>query len=234
MSVEYQYKSIKNWVHDDRPREKLVKFGPENLSNSELLAILIGSGTKGFSAVDAGRQLLELGGSISKVAKFNIEQIQQVKGLGPAKSITLRAAFELAKRIKAEPFKESITITSPEKIANLYIPRFYGEDQEMFYIILLSTSKKIIKERMISKGTLDSTIVHPRDVFKYAIENSASCIMLMHNHPSGNCSPSRADIEITKQLIDAGNMLEIPVLDHIIIAGDTFTSLRNEGIVSFG
>lgn len=227
------YKSIKNWISDDRPREKLEKLGPENLTDSELLAILIGSGAKGFSAVDAGRELLTLGESISKVANFNIEQIQKIKGLGPAKAITLKAAFELAKRIKFETTGNTIQITSPDILANIYIPRFYGENQEMFFVILLNSSNIIIKEKMIAKGTLNNMIIHPRDIFKFAIDFSAASIILLHNHPSGNTTASQNDIKTTENLIKIGKIMDILIVDHLIIAGDSFQSMRSTGIVDF-
>lgn len=226
MAEEKNSKSIKEWSEDDRPREKLAKYGSENLSNSELLAILIGSGSKGFSALDAAKELLDLAGSINKLPELTISKIKKIKGLGDARAITLLAAIELSRRIKSEVIYKK-PITSAEMLAKKYIPRFYGVKQETVLAILLDTKKRIIKDVNVSMGTLDSSIAHPRDIFRQAIENNAAAIVLMHNHPSGNPEPSHNDIAVTKKLIESGKLVGIPIIDHIIIGGDTFFSLLN-------
>jgi len=225
------YRAIKDWSSDDQPREKLAKYGSNSLSNSELLAILIGFGSKGFSAVDTAKDLLTRAGTLPELIGFSIEQIKRTKGLGDAKAIGLVAAFELAKRIKANNFSEMPLLNSPDALASMYMPRFYGVKQEQFLVILLNTAKRLIRDKMITQGLIDGTLIHSREIFKFAIENSASSIILMHNHPSGNKTPSNEDIRITKQLVEGGNLLDIPVLDHLIIAGDEFTSLRLEGLM---
>ncbi len=232
MAEEKISKSIKDWSEDDRPREKLAKYGSENLSNSELLAILIGSGSKGFSALDAAKELIDMAGSIHKLTGLTINNIKKIKGLGDARAITLLAAIELSRRIKSEIIIEK-PITSPEMVAAKYIPRFYGVKQEKVLAILLDTQKRIIKEVYVSIGTLDSSIAHPRDIFREAIENNASSIIMMHNHPSGIAEPSQNDIAITKIMIDAGKIMGIPLIDHIIIGGDSFFSLRKVESLKF-
>ena len=225
-----KYQTIKEWSEDDRPREKLTKYGSSSLSNSELLAILIGSGSKGFSALDAAKELIKIAGNISDLSGLSIDKIKTIRGLGDARAVTLKAAFELAKRIKSEPLKFDKKIVSPEVVAKYYIPRFYGINHEEFLIILLNSTKKIIKDIVISKGILTQTIIHPREVFRAAIESAANSIILIHNHPSGNSEPSTNDIFITKELIKAGKILGIEIDDHIIIAGDEYVSLRGRGI----
>lgn len=233
MADKVKHISIKDWSKDDRPREKLAQYGAENLSNSELLAILIGSGSKGFSALDAAKELIKTAGSVHKLPSLTINKIKQIKGLGDARAISLLAAIELTKRIKAEPNLEK-PISSAEMLARKYIPKFYGIKQEKFLAILLDTKKRIIKDLYISIGTLDTSIVHPRDVFREAIENNSSAIILMHNHPSGSVLPSRSDINSTKNLIDASHIIGIPIIDHIIIGGDDFFSMREAHLLQFG
>lgn len=232
MADELKYKSIKNWSEDDRPREKLAKYGAENLSNSELLAILIGSGSKGFSALDAAKELISTAGSVYQLTSLNISKITKIKGLGNARAITLLSAIELSKRIKTEPNNQK-SITSADMIAKLYIPKFYGSKQEKFLAILLDTRKRIIKDVYISIGTLDASIVHPRDVFREAIENNTSTIILMHNHPSGSVTPSKNDLVATEMLIKSGKIIGIPIIDHIIIGGDDYLSMLEQNLITF-
>jgi len=209
---ESKYKSIRYWKEDERPRERLILHGAASLSDSELLAILISSGTKGFSAVDAARELLDKYSSITKAVK-------------------LAAAFEMSKRIKAEPFSSKKIFRTPEDVANYYIPRFQGERVETFLTLLLNSTNQVFREVEVTKGSLNSSIVHPREVFRVAITESAAAIILIHNHPSGNSEPSKEDLLITKQLAEAGKIIDIKVLDHIIIAGDSFTSFAQKGLI---
>ncbi|MFA6569881.1 MAG: DNA repair protein RadC [Bacteroidota bacterium] len=228
---EKVFSPIRNWRQDERPRERLATHGSESLSDAELLAILISSGTKGFSALDAGRDLLEKYSSLSNLASCDLSELKKTKGLGPAKAVKLVAAFEIAKRVKAEPFSSKKNIRTPADIANYYIPKFHGEKKEKFYTLLLSSANKIIREVQVSEGTLNGSTVHAREVFKIAISESAASIILMHNHPSGSPEPSPEDIGITKQLVEAGNIVGIKVLDHLIIAGDSYTSFVQRGLL---
>ena len=222
---------ISEWHESDRPREKLLKHGPKYLSDTELLTIIIGTGSKGFSAFDCSSELLNKFDDLSKMVSADVSEFKSVRGLGKAKSITLSAVFEISKRIKSKPYELEEKLLSPEMIAGRFIPRFLGQKNEEFLVLLLNTSNQITRELTISKGSLNQTIVHPREVFKNAISESANSIVLLHNHPSGNPNPSKEDIKITRQLIDAGKIIDIKVLDHIIIAGEKFTSMRAEGIL---
>jgi DNA repair protein RadC len=224
-------KSIKELNEDDRPRERLKKYGAAYLSDSELLAILIRNGTKGYSAIDIARDLISEFKNLANLFSCDYSVFKKFNGLGDTKAITLAAAFELVKRIKAQPFEKNNKIQKPEDIANYYIPRLKGINNEIFRVLLLNSSNKIFREIIISQGTLNASIVHPREVFKIAISESAASIILLHNHPSGNPEPSKEDIIITRQIIDSGEIIGIKVLDHIIIAGDCFTSFAQSGLM---
>ncbi|TAL68723.1 MAG: JAB domain-containing protein [Bacteroidetes bacterium] len=228
---EITYKSIRNWKEDERPRERLIRHGGASLSDSELLAILISSGTKGFSALDASRKLLNKYSSITNLVSCDLSELKKTKGVGSAKAVKLAAAFEIARRIKAEPFSQKKIFRTPEEVAYYYIPKFHGERVETFFILLLNSANQIFREEVVAKGTLNSSIVHPREVFRFAITESAAGIILIHNHPSGNSEPSKEDLLITKQLVEAGKIIDIKVLDHIIIAGESFTSFAQKGLI---
>lgn len=226
---EKTYTAIRDWIADERPRERLARLGAASLSDSELLAILIKSGSRGYSAVDAARDLLNKKDGLDNLATCDYSEFKSVKGLGEAKAITLAAAFELGRRIKAVTFENESTIRSPEDLAAVYIPRLRGERIEKFITVLLNSSNQIFREHIVSTGSLNASIVHPREVFRLAVTDSAASVIFIHNHPSGNKNPSEEDISITKQLKSAGEILNIKVLDHLIIAGDSFTSLASLG-----
>lgn len=230
-AINTGYKTIREWSEDEQPRERLMKHGAAALTNAELIAILLRSGAQNFSALDAAKELIGRFPSLTDLASCDYSQYKTVKGLGEAKSVTLAAAFELGKRIETEPFSEKKIIKAPEDIAGRYIPRFRGVKQESFTVVLLNSSNHIIRDIVISKGSLNASIVHPREVFKTAILESAASIILLHNHPSGNPTPSKEDLNITEQLKKAGEIIDIEVVDHIIIAGETFTSLTREGLM---
>jgi DNA repair protein RadC len=207
-----------------------LRYGASVLSNAELLAILIGSGTQGFSALDVARELLDRFGSLTDLAARDVSELRAVRGMGMVRSIVLAAAFEVARRLQAEPFAARRVIRSPEDVARLYIPRLRGARTESFRVLLLNAANQIVREVLVSEGTLTASLVHPREVFRLAITESAAAIIVLHNHPSGNSEPSAEDVAVTRQLVQAGKLLDIPVLDHIIIAGDSYTSLRERGI----
>jgi DNA repair protein RadC len=226
------YFKIKDLPEDDRPREKAIKHGIDTLSDSELLAILINTGTSKQSAIDIAKKLLKDFTTLQRIASLTVADLKKaIKGIGEAKAVKIIAAFELARRLKIQNAEPSKTICSPDDVAQIYIPRLQDERQELFLVVCLSSSNKIIRDRMITKGLLNSSLTHPREVFREAIlENSAS-VILLHNHPSGNLEPSREDISITKQLVEAGKIIGIPVHDHIIIAGNSFTSMVERGLM---
>ncbi len=218
---------------DERPREKLLNFGAEVLTNSELIAMLINNGTKNKSAIDLAKELLgKHENKLFELTRCEVDSFKSLDGIGDAKAATLAAAFELGKRIKIENLNIKDKITSPDKIGQYFIQKLASETVEKFFAIYLSTANKIIKEKQITSGTLNASLVHPREVFKTAVSVSANSIILVHNHPSGNTRPSNADIEVTNQLVKAGKMMDIHILDHLIIAGNTYFSFKSEGLIS--
>ncbi len=228
---ENSYKSIKELSEDDRPRERLKKHGAKTLSDSDLLAILIRTGSKGYSAIDVAKDLVLDYSGLTALASCDFNEFKNFKGLGEAKAITLAAALELGKRLQSEPFEPFKRIQKPKDIANYYIPQLSGERTEAFRILLLNSSNNIFRERTISQGILNASLVHPREVFKPAISESAASIILLHNHPSGNPEPSKEDIQITRQIVEAGNIIGIKVIDHIIIAGNQYRSFAEMGLL---
>ncbi|MBI2430000.1 MAG: DNA repair protein RadC [Ignavibacteriales bacterium] len=228
-----RYASIKEWPEDERPREKLVKHGASSLSDSELLAILINTGSGKQSAVDLARKLLQEYKSLRTLSGLSVGDLKQrkFKGIGKVKAIVLAAAFEIARRLASTSKEERTPIRTPEDVAKRYIAELRDLKQEVFMVVCLSSSNRIIQERTITKGLLNSSLTHPREVFREAILENAASVILLHNHPSGNLEPSREDIQITKQLVEAGKIIGISVQDHIIIGGDNFTSMMERGLM---
>jgi DNA repair protein RadC len=227
---------IKDLPAQERPRERLAENGAETLKTSELLAILIRTGSKGVSAVDLGERLLQQFGTLDRLARAPLADLQKVKGIGRDKAIALKGAFTLAQRMAREIRTESPVLDKPELVAELLREEMRSLLVETFHVLLLNTRRRLISVEKISNGTLDTILIHPREVFKAAIAANASAIVLAHNHPSGDPSPSEADIRATRDLIRAGQVLKIDVLDHVIIGtrSDTrpkdFVSLRDLGI----
>ncbi|MBM2815077.1 MAG: radC [Ignavibacteria bacterium] len=226
------YKSIRNWRPDERPRERLFEHGAHTLSDAELLAILIGQGLRNFSAIDISKLLLEKFGNLSELASKDISEFQHIKGIGFAKAVALAAAFELGKRIRVDSFSEIQMIQTPQDVANIFIPRLRYDKKEKFRTLLLNTKNQIVREVVVSEGTLNETLVHPREVFRLAITEPAASIILLHNHPSGSTQPSKEDIALTKILVKASEIIGIKILDHIIIAGENFYSFTREGLIA--
>lgn len=225
------FKSIKELREDERPRERLVSNGAGSLSDSELIAILLGTGTNKKSAIDIGREILENYGDLNNLISCDLSQFKRIKGIGTAKAVTLAATFEVARRIKAKPYNQKYVITSPNDLANYFIPKFRGLMKEEFYVIILNSSNQIIRETLISSGLLNASLVHPREVFRLAITENAASIILIHNHPTGNINPSKEDISITNQLVESGKLIDIKVLDHLIIAGEDYYSFAKNGLI---
>lgn len=224
--------TITEWPEDERPREKLMKVGADHLSDAELLAIILGGGTRYVTAVDLAKTMLMKSQGLSNLASSTIGDLKAFNGIGNAKSVTLMATFELARRLEAErKSRKKVSVRSPRDIAAMYIPLMQNLKQEEFRIIILNNSNYVERDVLISKGHLTASLVHPREVFKTAVAESAAGIILLHNHPSGNPSPSPDDINITKKLVDAGKVMGIPVHDHIIVAGDEYTSFVNKGLL---
>jgi len=228
---EDTYLSIKEWREDEKPREKLIKHGGKSLSDSELIAILIGSGTKRYSALDCAKELLKNHNNLSELSTQDISSFTKIKGIGVAKAVSLLSAFEIVKRVKVQPFNKNDTIDGPEMIAKRYLTKYHGIKKEVFWVLILDTKNQIIREVIISEGILDSTVVHPREVFRIAILESAASIVLMHNHPSGSVEPSIQDKNLTTRLSKAGELIGIKILDHIIVGGDDYYSFVEQGIL---
>lgn len=215
----------------DLPRERLLRLGPRALATSELLALLINTGTVGLSAADIARDLLVRFPSLADLSGRDASELRALKGMGSAKAATLCAAFELAHRIQAEPFGDRVVITSPRVLANLLIPRLRNLRTETFHVVMLNSANQIIRDVAVSEGSLNSVVIHPREVFRLAIAENAAAVILAHNHPSGNTEPSKEDITVTRQLVEAGRIVDIRVLDHLVIGGDDFTSLAERHLL---
>lgn len=208
---------IRDLPDGERPRERLVLHGPDALKNSELIAILLRTGLKGVSALQVAEQLLQKFSSLDNLSRATLPELQQVKGVGRDKAIALKSAFTLARRMAQELRRESPPLDTPERIAELLREENRAYDVEHFQVVLLNTRRRLISIEKISQGTLDTILVHPREVFKSAIAANAAALVLAHNHPSGDPTPSEADIKVTRDLIRAGQLLKIEVLDHVII-----------------
>lgn len=222
---------IKSWAEQDRPREKLLLKGKSYLTNAELLAILIGSGNKEDSAVALCQKIMHLANNnLNQLGKLNTTELQQLKGIGQAKAITIVAALELGKRRQAEPVKERKQITCSKDAYHLLLPNLIDLPYEELWAIFLNQNNKVINYEKISQGGISATVFDARIIFKRAIEHLASGIIISHNHPSGNLQPSAADIELTKNLKESGKLLGINLLDHLIITENNYLSLADEGL----
>lgn len=226
---------LKDQPASQRPRERLAALGADALSHAELIAILLRTGLKGVNAVEVGKQLLQKFGTLQSLAQTSVTDLQKVKGIGRDKAVTLVAAFALARKMAADLKSESPVLEAPEVIVNLLREDNRLLQVETFQVVLLNTRHRLIRVETISQGTLDTILVHPREVFKAAIAANAAALVLTHNHPSGDPTPSEADIKVTRDLIRAGQLLKIEVLDHIIIGRATaerrkdYVSLRELG-----
>jgi DNA repair protein RadC len=226
---------IKDQPVSQRPRERLVEHGADALSHAELIAILLRTGLKGANAVEIGEQLMHKYRTLQALAQASVADLQEVKGIGRDKAVTLVAAFALARKMAAELRMESPVLETPEAIVNLLREDNRLRQVETFQIILLNTRHRLIHVERVSQGTLDTILVHPREVFRAAIAANAAAVVLAHNHPSGDPTPSEADIKVTRDLIRAGQLLKIDVLDHIIVGRATperpkdYASLRELG-----
>lgn len=222
-------------IHDlpvsERPRERLQKLGAAALSAQELLALILGRGIAGESVMVTAQRLLSQFGSLKGTASASIEELSQVRGIGTAKAAQIKAAFELANRLEGYPESgKQPPVRTPEEVASLVRGRLRGKKKEYFLALLLDTRGQLIKTSEISVGSLDSSIVHPREVFKAAMTASAASVIFVHNHPSGDPAPSEDDIKLTERLVQAGEIVGIDVLDHIIIGGENYFSLKRQGL----
>lgn len=231
-ALESSRLKITHWAEEDRPREKLLLKGKMALSDAELIAILIGSGTVALSAVDLAKQILQhVEYNLNDLAKLTIKDLQKFKGIGEAKAIAIISALELGRRRKeSEPTKKP-RITSSQNAYNVIAPHLLDLGHEEFWIIMLNKANVVIKKAQVSSGGVSGTIADPKIIFKKAVESLASSVILVHNHPSGNLKPSQADIMLTRKLKEAGKLLDIPVLDHLIFTDHNYYSFADEGMM---
>ncbi len=221
--------TIKELPEDERPREKLLHYGSNFLSNGELLAILIGSGTRNRSALTVANRVLSMEGrGLSYLADCTPEELCKIEGIGEAKSCKLIAAIELGRRISQSAGEKRYTAGSPEEVAGLYMEEMRHLKKEYFKVLYLNTKNQILASENVSIGNLNSSIVHPREVFRNAIKKGAAAIIVIHNHPSGNPLPSQNDLDVTKRLQEAGKLLGIPLLDHLVIGDGVYVSLKEK------
>lgn len=223
---------IKEWPTLERPRERLVEVGASALSVRELIAILIGSGTLGRSAVSvAGDLLAEADGSLRRLAASSPGELMRVRGIGRAVAARLAAALELGRRLAREEPEERVRVRGPADVFHRCAPALRDLKQEEFRVLLLNTQHAIMREVVVTRGILDASVVHPREVFKTAVIESAAAIILVHNHPSGDPLPSLEDRDVTRQLVEAGRVLGIPVLDHVVVGDGRYVSFVESGLM---
>jgi DNA repair protein RadC len=224
--------NIKSWSPDDRPREKLILKGKSALSDAELIAILLGSGTNSLSAVDLAKKVLQPAeNNLHQLARLTVKDFVKIKGIGEAKALTIVAALELGRRRKDLDGIEKNKITGSKDAYDVLKADLLDIAHEEFWIILLNRANRVIKKSQISQGGVSGTVADPKLIFKFALEELASGIILAHNHPSGNLTASQADLDLTKRLRDAGKLLDIQVLDHLIVAGQKYFSFADEGLI---
>jgi DNA repair protein RadC len=229
---EKQYISIKNWAESDRPREKLLLHGSKTLSDAELIAILIRSGSKDESAVDVAKKILNLANNnLIELSKLSINDLKKFKGIGKTKAISIIAALELGKRRRESEVIERKKIITSKDVFEYFQSSLTDKQYEEFWILLLDRGNKIIKKISVSEGGISGTVVDQKKIFKLAVEHHASSIILCHNHPSGNIQPSKADSDLTAKLKQAGVLMDISIVDHLIIGDEKYFSFADEGMM---
>jgi DNA repair protein RadC len=222
-------------VHDlplgERPRERLLKLGSEALSAQEILALILGRGIKGESVMVTSQKLLSRFGNLKAITNASVEELTQTRGIGPAKAAQIKATLELSKRLEADvDDKPKPILKSPEDVAAVVRSQLKGKKKEHFLVLCLDTRNRLINCKPVSIGSLDTSVVHPREVFKEAVSSSAASVIFVHNHPSGDPEPSKEDVELTKRLVKAGEIVGIDVLDHIIICDKNYLSLKAKNL----
>jgi len=225
------YRRIKDLPQDLQPRERLHQMGPEVLSNREILAILLRIGSEGENVLQLAERILTEAGGLTGLVRMSLHELQQIRGVGPAKAAQVKAALEIGKRsVSADPVTRPV-VNSPSDVADLVMDEMRTLDREHFRIMFLSTRNNVLGISPVSVGSLNSSIVHPRECFKEAIRRNAYSIILLHNHPSGDPAPSREDLDITRKLSEGGRILGIEVLDHVIIGDKKYVSLKEQGVI---
>ncbi len=229
--MDYSKISIKELPSEERPREKLKLLGSESLSNAELLGVLLRIGNERESAVHLAERLLSRAGGLSSLPQVTLEELQSFKGVGLAKAVQIKAALELGKRIQTSWGEERVAVTSPAQAAELFMEELRHKKKEYFMLLLLDTKNRVISREQVSIGSLNASIVHPREIFNLPVKKSASSVILVHNHPSGDPTPSREDREISSRLVEAGNLLGIEVKDHLVIGDGVYLSFKEKGLL---
>lgn len=229
---DFYNRTVKEMLPDEQPREKLQNYGASSLSDAELIAILLRTGTQKMNVIETSRALLSHFGGLHSLIKSDWKELSVIPGIAKVKAITLEAAFELARRIQVAGLGEEVQLTSPESVSAFFGPKIRHLNNEVFYVAFLNNKKVLTGFHQVSSGGSNATIVEPSEVIRQAILNKANSIILVHNHPSGVCKASSADINLTKRIAESGKLLGIPVDDHIIIAGYEYVSLRAERLLN--
>ena len=222
---------IREWPAEDRPRERFLTKGADALSDAECLALLLGGGAPGQTALDQAQALLATFGSLAAVADREVQELAWVGGLGIAKAVRLGAAIELSRRLRARPNGGRVRLSSPEEVAGYFGPGLEGKKKEVFRVALLDSQNGLLRDVQVSEGSLSASIVHPREVFRTAILEATAHLILVHNHPSGDPTPSKEDVHLTRQLVEGARLLGLRVHDHVIIGRGSHVSLAQRGLI---
>lgn len=230
LSEETQQMMIRDYPQEERPRERMIKEGAESLSNQELLAILLRTGSHRESVFQLASRVLKAVGSIRRLTEVSVEELMQIKGIGQAKAVQIKAGVELGRRVGRKQ-RERFSIRSPEDAAEYLMAVLALDQQEKLYCLYLNTKNEVVHEKAVFIGSLNASIVHPREVFKEALKWSAASIIVSHNHPSGDPTPSQEDVQVTRRLTQAGEILGIECLDHLIIGDGRYVSMKEKGYI---
>jgi len=228
----YVKRTVKEMRPDEQPREKLVNYGSESLSEAELLAIMLRTGSPELNVIQTAQALLDRFGGLRNLARKSWQELQVIPGIAKVKALTLEAVFELSRRIQVADLGDRVQVTSPQDAVACFAPKLRDLTKEVFMVVFLNNAKIVMGYKKISSGGSTATIVDPAEVMRQAVLNQSNSILLIHNHPSGEARESRADIQLTKRIVESGKLLGIPVDDHIIIAGDKYVSFKAKGLIN--
>lgn len=220
--------TIKSLPEESRPRERMLTLGSASLTTAELLAIILNTGSSTETAIQLGERLISVYNNLRSLQDAEVEELTKLKGIGTAKACKVKAALELGKRLTSEALSFRKTVENPRQVANIFMEQMRYLHKEEFRVIYVNVKRQIIAVETVSVGSLDCSIVHPREVFKYAVKKSASAVILLHNHPSGDPTPSKEDLQVTKRLAEAGKLLGIDLLDHIVIGDGRYLSMQEK------
>lgn len=223
---------VKDWAREDRPREKFSDMGAESLSEIEIIATILGTGTRSRSVIEIAQEVFELAeNSMANLAELPIKKLMKIHGVGEFKAIKLKAALELARRAQYEPVPENFKVRTSRDAYRVFAVHLSDLPHEEFWVLLLTTRKKLIFVRRVGQGGLSSTVADPRVIFKLALDEEADSIIVAHNHPSGSLDPSQADLDLTRRLVDGGKIIGVQVIDHLILAGKNYCSFADSGLL---